>query len=266
MLSHYGWLMVYGNVDDPSVENHGSDVYIHKDDVVDGESLCPGDIVKFYLYVDDMGLGAEMCQVERKAASRMRMNPRVCLSSMPEMFEAVSVDSMTTVFLRLSRAFSSCEGEDEDEYDMGKPWNAKFLPSSDDSACGGSTIDFEKEEDEELEETTDSEMEYFLDVERKVASAVNPPVCLSSMPAMFEPVDVDNVATVFLRLSKAFSSCEDDDEDEYDMVKPLTTKYTPLSDDSTCGGSTIDSEEEEEASDSENILSDAEAKVGKGQP
>merc|ERR1719478_1861790 len=149
---------------------------------------------------------------------------------------------------------------------MGKPWNAKCMPLSDYSACGGSTIDFEEEEEEEGE-TTDYEIESFSDVERKVASPVNPPVCLASMPAMFEPVDVDNAANVFLRLSKAFSSCEDDDEDECDMGKPLSTKCTPLSDDSTCGGSTIDSEEEELASDSENERSsDVVAKLGKGLP
>jgi len=71
MLSQYGWLMVSGDVDHPSTEKHGGDVYIHKDDVVDGVTLCAGDIVSFYLYVDDQGLGAEMCSVEEKAASSL---------------------------------------------------------------------------------------------------------------------------------------------------------------------------------------------------
>merc|ERR1719446_1074104 len=73
MVSNYGWLMVYGKIDHPSVEKHGGDVYIHKDDVVDGE-LAPGDIVTFYLYVDDKGLGAEYCQVEEKAGLRQGFN------------------------------------------------------------------------------------------------------------------------------------------------------------------------------------------------
>jgi len=71
MLGQYGWLMVSGDVDHPSTEKHGGDVYIHKDDVVDGVTLCAGDIVSFYLYVDDQGLGAEMCSVEEKAASSL---------------------------------------------------------------------------------------------------------------------------------------------------------------------------------------------------
>lgn len=74
MLSHYGWLMVCGDVDHPSTEKHGGDVYIHKDDIVDGVTLCAGDIVSFYLYVDDQGLGAEMCRVEEKATSSLNPN------------------------------------------------------------------------------------------------------------------------------------------------------------------------------------------------
>merc|ERR1719409_16776 len=66
MVTNYGWLMVYGNIDHPSVEKHGGDVYIHKDDVVEYESLTEGDVVTFYLYVDEKGLGAEQCQVEEK--------------------------------------------------------------------------------------------------------------------------------------------------------------------------------------------------------
>merc|ERR1719149_133564 len=57
MLHNYGWLMVYGNVDHPSVEKRGGDVYIHKDDVVLDESLSTGDLVTFYLYADDQGSG-----------------------------------------------------------------------------------------------------------------------------------------------------------------------------------------------------------------
>lgn len=74
MLSNYGWLMVYGTIDHPSAEKHGGDVYIHKDDIVDGVTLCAGDIVSFYLYVDDQGLGAEMCRVEEKATSSLNPN------------------------------------------------------------------------------------------------------------------------------------------------------------------------------------------------
>merc|ERR1719326_1964498 len=91
MLSHYGWLMIYGDVDGPSIEAHGGDAYIHKDDVVDGNMLCPGDVVNFYLYVDDKGLGAEMCQVEEKGASRV--NPMTA-DSAPSDDEQVEHDEI----------------------------------------------------------------------------------------------------------------------------------------------------------------------------
>merc|ERR1719424_2149139 len=74
MLNQYGWLMLDGEVDHPSVQKHGGDVYIHKADIVEGETLCPGDIVTFYLYADDKGLGAEECRVEQRAASCLNAN------------------------------------------------------------------------------------------------------------------------------------------------------------------------------------------------
>merc|ERR1719163_2419980 len=112
MLSHYGWLMVYGKVDHPSAEKHGGDVYIHKDEVMDGGSLCPGDIVNFYLYVDEQGLGAEMCRVERQASSCV--NPRIYLSEEPALYDHVAVDNVANVFSGLSKAFENYEDEDEE--------------------------------------------------------------------------------------------------------------------------------------------------------
>jgi len=174
--------MLHGDVDHPSVEKHGGDVYIHKDDVVDSESLSPGDIVTFYLYVDDQGLGAEECRVEHKAASHLNLNAAVFVPSdpypasqtkgfslnasamefvMPMGAEMVAVDQVADVFLRLSQVFSSDdEDEDEEEYDLYKPSEAKRAPSSDGSTCGGATSESE-EEDEEIssEEASDSETE-----------------------------------------------------------------------------------------------------------
>lgn len=130
MLSNYGWLMVYGSVDHPAAEKHQGDVYIHKDDIVDGMSLYPGDIVNFFLYVDDEGLGAEMCHVEERAAS--------------------DVDGITEVFSRISKVFASFEedfdGDDSDddaEQWHTEPWKSKRAPSSDGSTSDGATTDLE---------------------------------------------------------------------------------------------------------------------------
>merc|ERR1719198_2137899 len=159
MVTNYGWLMVYGNIDRPSVEKHGGDVYIHKDDVVDGE-LAPGDIVTFYLYVDEKGLGAEFCQVEEKASARQGFNPEATpfMPSIPKpapqsqsfKLNAAAKDFMPAVtcndmLWRLSQVFDSDdedESEDESEFDVTKPWKA---PSSEGSTRGGETSDSEEE-------------------------------------------------------------------------------------------------------------------------
>jgi len=165
MLNCYGWLMVYGNVDHPSAKKHGGDVYIHKDDVVSDEPLCPGDVVSFYLYADDQGLGAEECRVESKAATSFnpRMSKRSMRPSAPEFVpSAATVESaldqgpyawsdpvaLNDVFFRLSKVFAS-DDEDEEELEVMKP-DAKFevmkpdakrAPSSDGSTCEGSVSD-----------------------------------------------------------------------------------------------------------------------------
>lgn len=65
MLTHYGWIMAYGTIDHSSVKKHEGHVYISTQDVVDSKALVPGDIVTFYLHVDDKGLGAEECRLEK---------------------------------------------------------------------------------------------------------------------------------------------------------------------------------------------------------
>merc|ERR1740130_2229038 len=124
MLHNYGWLMVYGNVDHPSVEKRGGDVYIHKDDVALDESLSPGDVVTFYLYADDQGLGAEECRVEQKAASHFNPNAvefvpsgaKSSLSVCATIDEVVDINDVADVFPRLSKTFSSMDDyESEDE-------------------------------------------------------------------------------------------------------------------------------------------------------
>jgi hypothetical protein len=68
MLANYGWLMVYGDIKHPCANKHDGHVYVHKCDVTEG-SLAPGDVVTFYLYVDEKGLGAESCCLEKPATS-----------------------------------------------------------------------------------------------------------------------------------------------------------------------------------------------------
>merc|ERR1719162_2543766 len=151
MLNRFGWLMLYGDIDDPATEKHGGHVYIHKDDIVDGQSLCAGDIVSFYLYSDEQGLGAEMCTVEQTAASRYSLNAAAKEFVPGSMPEIIDVDHVADVFLRLSHAFSSdSEDEDDDsdeEYYSAMPSNLKAsrAPSSEGSTHGDATSDSEEE-------------------------------------------------------------------------------------------------------------------------
>jgi hypothetical protein len=70
MLEHYGWILLYGAVNHPLAGKRGGRIYISKDDVLPGKTLQVGDIVTFYLYADEMGLGAEVCDVEQPASAR----------------------------------------------------------------------------------------------------------------------------------------------------------------------------------------------------
>lgn len=69
MVSHYGWLRVHGDVDHPLAWKRGGHIYVSKKDIVDNKVLVPGDIVTFYLYADDQGLGAESCRLQQRAAT-----------------------------------------------------------------------------------------------------------------------------------------------------------------------------------------------------
>jgi cold shock CspA family protein len=72
MLGHYGWIRPYEEIDHPDAEKTGGRIYVHKRDVKSAGKLIQGDVVSFYLYSDDQGLGAECCQVEERIASALR--------------------------------------------------------------------------------------------------------------------------------------------------------------------------------------------------
>jgi len=67
MAGHYGWIMSLDSIDHPDAGKHGGDIYIAKRDL-GGKTFKKGDIVGFYLYADDQGLGAEACILIQEAA------------------------------------------------------------------------------------------------------------------------------------------------------------------------------------------------------
>jgi len=217
MLSHYGWLMLYGDVDHPSTEKHGGDVYIHKDDVVDGESLLPGDVVTFYLYVDEQGLGAEGCHLEQRSPSQLRtdaaefvpMSAKLISESdgrgmrasaeefVPAKAAPVIIDEVSDVFLRMSQVFD----DDSDEEEQGA---------------------FESELD----------------------------VVGSRLAQVFAAYDEDSDEEEYPNVElvsddEAYASSEAPvSDDEHVIRKPWTSKHAPPSDGSTSAGETSDSEDE----------------------
>jgi len=68
MLGHYGWILAMREIDHDDSAKTGGRVYVHQDDIDDHAVLRQGDIVSFYLYADDQGLGAEGCHLETLAS------------------------------------------------------------------------------------------------------------------------------------------------------------------------------------------------------
>jgi hypothetical protein len=70
MLGNYGWIMAFDDIDHPDLAKTAGRIYIHKRDVENGATLVEGDTVSFYVYADSQGLGAECCQLEKRAWPR----------------------------------------------------------------------------------------------------------------------------------------------------------------------------------------------------
>jgi len=70
MLGHYGWILPLEDIDHPASAHTDGKIYIHKRDIADGTQLAEGDVVGFYLYSDDQGLGAEEVRCLEKASAK----------------------------------------------------------------------------------------------------------------------------------------------------------------------------------------------------
>jgi len=78
VLGSYGWIMASEAVDHPDAAKNGGRIYVHGRDVPGGICyLKAGDRVRFYLYWDEQGLGAESCMV---AANTPANNMYACAS------------------------------------------------------------------------------------------------------------------------------------------------------------------------------------------
>jgi cold shock CspA family protein len=157
MFTHYGWLMVYGHIDDPAVGKHGGDVYVHKDDVADGEMLRPGDIVTFFLSKDDKGLGAEECRIEQAGGALLNRDAAEHVPKYgstrdehadngPYNDGSWKLGCVDGLFLRLSHAFVPDDEDDAvEEHHSAIPWKTKQSPSLDGSTDDGGVTDSDDE-------------------------------------------------------------------------------------------------------------------------
>jgi len=62
MLGNYGWIEADRDIDHPEAGRNAGRVFVHATDM--SPQCFAGNRVKFYLYADDQGLGAEACEVE----------------------------------------------------------------------------------------------------------------------------------------------------------------------------------------------------------
>jgi len=93
MLGHYGWIMTFDDIDHADLGMTAGRVYIHKRDVMAGEPLAQGDIVSFYLYADDQGLGAECCRLERSASASMNVDANEFVPARPVATPSLRLDA-----------------------------------------------------------------------------------------------------------------------------------------------------------------------------
>lgn len=216
--------MVYGNIADSSVDKHGREAYIHKNDVVDDIPLSPGDIVSFNLYHDDQGLRAEDCQVLQKAAAP-------CNAAKDVAFDAECrrcVIGCADVFSRLSSVFSSIDGDHD--HDEGEHALLNVTPVSllNDSTCEPAANDVDRIADVFIRLSTalssDGQDQDEDDYDRfNVLEPKCTPLDISTSEGSAS--NVDRVAGVFMHLSKAFSSDgEDDTDDELNLDSPYTAE------------------------------------------
>lgn len=70
MLGYYGWILPLDEIDHPDANKNGGRIYVRKRDFRRGAAPIEGDVVEFYLYVDDQGLGAESCRLESRSSRR----------------------------------------------------------------------------------------------------------------------------------------------------------------------------------------------------
>lgn len=66
----YGWIQSDEPVDHPGAARRGGKIFISMQDIVSAERLDHGDIVEFFLFEDNAGLGAEDCRLAREGSAR----------------------------------------------------------------------------------------------------------------------------------------------------------------------------------------------------
>jgi len=69
LLGHYGWILPLEDIEGNATKKNDGKIYLDKKDISGGAEFAEGDIVGFYLYLDDMGLGAEAARCLKQAST-----------------------------------------------------------------------------------------------------------------------------------------------------------------------------------------------------
>jgi hypothetical protein len=118
MLSHYGWVWPFEPIDHPLMRKHSGRIYVQKCDILGGNMPSAGDIVSFYLYADNVGLGAEACCLEESASTNLCMHGMRAEAkefvpqargddSISGASSRNELEHISDIYARMSRAFAS---------------------------------------------------------------------------------------------------------------------------------------------------------------
>lgn len=60
--NRFGWIKPEAPIDHAAAEKHGGKIYVNAKDIAEGSEMATGSKVKFHVFADEAGLGAEQCK------------------------------------------------------------------------------------------------------------------------------------------------------------------------------------------------------------
>lgn len=190
MLGHYGWIKPLEDIDDEAISKNDGNIYVDALDISGGAHLPQGQLVGFYVYVDELGLQAEGVRCLKKGDGSQS---KVCLeSSAAELVPFGSNASLpnlcyTQGVFAINLSYFSDDSSDEDDSDceqilripIGKNAKQRSLSPVASTASGLSS-------DDEVDSDSTPGIEDLPEACLRGKKFQPPPgLCLSSPPSQF---------------------------------------------------------------------------------